>query len=168
MSMETILNKSGSFIVSQMGESKKGAAVRSLPLARGITLAQQTGAGAHEIAERTAEILEGTEAGGPVQWKVYDHELAEQVLEEHHLSKRVARHMPEDRRSCIQDVTEELLGLRPPSWVLVPMVSETIQHLIQAGHVILIGRGAMVVTSNTPGVFHARLVASLPRRAERV
>jgi cytidylate kinase len=76
--------------------------------------------------------------------------------------------MPEDRRSTIQDVTEELLGLRPPSWVVVPMVAETILRLVGAGHVIVIGRGATVIASQIPGVFHVRLVASLAGRVERV
>jgi len=45
-----------------------------------------------------------------------------------------------------------LFGLRPPSWVLVPQVAETILHLADAGHVILIGRGAAVVTRAMPNV----------------
>jgi len=168
MSVETIVNKSGSFIVSQMGEARSPAAARSLPFAPGITISHQSGSGAHEIAERTAEILERTEPRGAGGWGVYDRQLVEKALEEHHLPKRFAKHIPENRRSCIQDVTEELLGLRPPSWMLVPMVGETIQHLLKAGHVIVIGRGAAVITSGMAGVFHVRLIASLPRRIERI
>jgi hypothetical protein len=34
---------------------------------------------------------------------------------------------------------EESLGLRPPSWVVEPLVAESILHLADAGHVILVG-----------------------------
>jgi cytidylate kinase len=167
MNAEILMNKSGSFIASQAGEMKERSVAKSSP-APSVTISQQTGSGAHEIAERTAEILERSESGGRGQWKVYDRQLVERALEEHHLPQRIAKHMREDRRSCIQDVTEELFGLRPPSWVLVPMVVETVLHLIKAGHVIVVGRGATAITSRMPGVFHVRVVASLPRRIERV
>ena len=92
----------------------------------------------------------------------------EKALEEHHWPKALANKMPEYRRSYIDDVVEELFGLRPPSWVLVPQVAETTLRLAAAGHVILVGRGATVVTARLPNVFHVRLIASLPRRIERV
>jgi hypothetical protein len=168
MNAETLVNKSGSFIASQMGDGRQRAVAQSLPPAPGITISQQTGSGGHEIAERTAEILDRMERNGKGQWKTYDRQLVEKVLEEHHLPKRIAKHMPEDRRSLVQDVTEELFGLRPPSWVLVPMVVETVLRLVKAGHVIVVGRGAAVITSSMAGVFHVRLVASLPKRIERV
>lgn len=76
--------------------------------------------------------------------------------------------MPENRRSYIQDIMEELMGLRPPSWVMVPKIAETVLHLANAGHVILVGRGANLLTTRMPNVFHVRLIASLPRRIERV
>jgi hypothetical protein len=113
MNAETLVNKSGSFIASQMGGTQGHAVAQSLPPAPGITISQQTGSGGHEIAERTAEILERMERNGKGQWKIYDRQLVEKVLEEHHLPKRIAKHMPEDRRSLVQDVTEELFGLHP-------------------------------------------------------
>ncbi len=168
MNVEHIVNKSGSFIVSQMGEVKKRGAARALPNGPGITIARQTGSGAHEIAERTAEMLQRTEAKGAEPWKIHYRQLVEKVLEEHHLPARYAKHILEDRRSYVEDVAEELLGLRPPSWVMVPMVVETILGLLRAGHAIVVGRGATVIASGMSGVFHVRLVASLPRRIERV
>lgn len=168
MKTEIIINKSGSFIASQVGDIKHRPVARSSPFAPSITISQQPGSGAHEIAEQAAEILERSESGGTGQWRVYDRQLVERVLEEHHLPQRIARFMPEDRRSCVRDVTEELLGLRPPSWVLVPMVVETILRLVKAGHVIVVGRGATAITSGMTGVFHVHVVASVPRRIERV
>lgn len=90
------------------------------------------------------------------------------MLEEHHLPKRLAKLLPEERRSYIRDVMEELVGLRPPSWVVEPLVAESILHLAEAGHVILVGRGASVIAARIPNVFHVRLIASLARRIQRV
>jgi cytidylate kinase len=76
--------------------------------------------------------------------------------------------MPEDRRSFLQDVIDEVIGLRPPSWELVPKIVQTVQHLASIGHVILVGRAAALVTGGMSNVFHVRLIASLPKRIERV
>lgn len=133
-----------------------------------ITISYQTGSGAHEIAARLAEVLQDAEPKGLVPWTVFDRQLVEKVLEEHELPKTLAKFMPEDRRSFIQDVMEELVGLRPPSWVMVPKIAETVLHLADAGHVILVGRGANFITARMPNVFHVRLIASLPKRIERV
>jgi hypothetical protein len=133
-----------------------------------VTIAYQTGSGAHEIAQRLSGALQTEEPKGTVPWTVFDRHLVEKMLEEHELPKALAKFMPEDRRSFIQDTTEELVGLRPPSWVLVPKIAETILHLADAGHVIIVGRGANFITAHLPHVFHIRLIASLPKRIERV
>jgi cytidylate kinase len=51
---------------------------------------------------------------------------------------------------------------------LIPKVVQTVLHLANVGHVILVGRGASVITKQMPNVFHVRLIASLARRIERV
>jgi cytidylate kinase len=133
-----------------------------------ITISHQTGSGTHQIAELLAQTLQQAEPEGAYAWTVFDRQLVEQALEEHHLPKALAKKMPEDKRSYIDDVMDELFGLRPPSWVLVPQVVETMLRLAIAGHAILVGRGAGVVTQRLTNVFHVRLVASLPSRIERI
>ena len=99
---------------------------------------------------------------------MFDRQLVEKVLEENHLPKSLAKFLTEERRSYIRDVMEELVGLRPPLWVVEPLVAESILHLADAGHVILVGRGASVITARMPNVFHVRLIASLAGRIQRV
>jgi hypothetical protein len=168
MNTETTLTQSGSFIFGRLGQMKQREVAHSPPSGPAITISQRTGSGAHEIAERMAGILQRTEPNETEKWSVFDRQLVERALEEHHWPKRIAKYMPEDRRSYMRDVTDELFGLRPPSWVLVPQVVETILRLVKAGHVIVVGRGATVITSRMAGVFHVRLVAPLPNRIERV
>jgi hypothetical protein len=133
-----------------------------------ITISRETGSGAHEVAELLAGLMQKTGPKGPCAWTVFDRQLIEKVLEEHNLPKELARYIPEDRRTFLQDTTEELLGLRPPSWKIVPETIETILHLVELGHVILVGRGANVITARTPNVFHVRLIAPLAQRIEHV
>ncbi len=169
MHTKAALDKCHTYLVKQLEE-------RKTPLARGrrrlpgpaVTISRQTGCGAHEVAELLAAELQ---AGGPTgvcAWTVFDRQLVEKVLEDHDLPRKLARYISEDRRSFLQDVTEELLGLRPPSWKLVPQTVETILHLVEMGQVIIVGRGANVITARTPNVFHVRLVAPLAQRVEYV
>ncbi|HYG36103.1 MAG TPA: cytidylate kinase family protein, partial [Clostridia bacterium] len=47
-------------------------------------------------------------------------------------------------------------------------ISDTILHLAELGNVILIGRGANIITSKLDYVFHVRLVGSLERRVQYI
>jgi cytidylate kinase len=76
--------------------------------------------------------------------------------------------MPEDKISAIADTIDEIFGLHPPFWTLVEKTSQTILRLAEQGNVILIGRGANIITRELKHVFHVRLVGSLERRVEHV
>ena len=64
----------------------------------------------------------------------------------------------------VADALEELLGLHPSSWTLIQQTAETIWRLAQMGHVILVGRGANLITAKLASVFHVRLIGSLEKR----
>ena len=132
-----------------------------------ITFSRMTGAGGLTVADELAEYLQA-KVPRHAPWTVFDRKLVEQVLEDHHLSKRVAEFMPENHKSMLTDIFEELLGLHPSAWTLVHQTAETILHLAQMGNVILVGRGASVVTRELDNVFHVRLVGSVAKRIERV
>lgn len=133
-----------------------------------VTISRQTGSGAWRVARCLAELLDRRVPDPELKWTVFDKELVEKVLADHHLPQKLAEFMPEDRVSMLEDMMTELLGLHPPSWTLFHATVETILKLAELGHVILIGHGANVVTAKLPHVFHVRLVGSLERRLERV
>jgi cytidylate kinase len=133
-----------------------------------VTISRQTGSGGHVVAERLAEYLRVAFPRGDCPWTVFDRNLVEEVLEQHHLPHRLARFMAEDRISEIADTMDELFGLHPPSWTLVRQTADTILHLAELGNVILLGRGANVITARLNYVFHARLVGSLEKRVDRL
>ncbi len=132
-----------------------------------ITISRMTGSGGRTVATTLAEYLQ-TKVPGHAPWTVFDRKLVERALEDHHLSKRIAEFMPENHKFMLTDIFEELLGLHPSSWTLVHQTAETILHLAQLGYVILVGRGANVVTRKLENVFHVRLVGSVEKRTERV
>jgi cytidylate kinase len=135
---------------------------------RAVTISRQAGCGAHVIGEKLAEYLASRAPKDFGSWAVFDHNLVEKVIEDHHLPKQLVNFMPEDRISEVADIIEDLFGLHPPTWILVRKTAETILHLAELGNVILIGRGASVITSRLDFVFHIRLIGSLERRLELV
>lgn len=133
-----------------------------------ITLSRQSGSGAHVVANKLAGYFQRREPDTNRPWLVFDRNLVEKVLEDHHLPTRFARFMPEDRTSEIGEMLDELLGHHPPASELVRQTAETIIALARQGHVILIGRGANLITSKLTNVLHVRLVASLEKRIAHV
>lgn len=133
-----------------------------------VAIARQTGTGSGRIANLLAEYLQAFTPAGERPWTVFDRNLIAQVLEDHHLPARLAKFLPEEKVSAISDTVDEMLGLHPPSWVIVQQTVETILRLAELGNVILVGRGANVVTSRMRHVLHVRLVGSLHHRLQRV
>ena len=148
-------NRCLSFIHSQV--SPNAAPLVGHPLLHPqptITISRLTGAGGHAIAAKLATLLR-ERAPGLRPWMVFDQNLVEKVLEEHNLPKELACFMPEDRRSELNDIVEELLGLHPPSWTLIRQTTETILHLAELGNAILVGRAGNVIPPSwtTPSTF---------------
>ena len=95
----------------------------------------------------------------PCPWTVFDRELVSKIVEDHHLAKEVEAFMVEDSKFPLTDAFEALLGLHPSSWTLKEHAKETVQRLAVKGNVILVGRGACVITARYPHVLQVRLVA---------
>ena len=135
---------------------------------RAVTISRQAGAGGHSLAEQLTQLLQSEEPQPARPWTIFDRNLVERVLEDHNLPTRLAKFMPEDHVSEISDTMDELFGLHPPSWLLVRKTADTMLRLAALGNVILIGRGANVITSRIDHVFHVRLVGSLEKRVKRL
>lgn len=154
------------FINCQLQPAAGPLALRNGAMHQAVTISRQSGSGGHAVAEKLAEYLQALAPSAPCPWTVFDRNLVEKVIEDHNLPKRLARFMPEDRISEMSDTMDELFGLHPPSWTLVRQTADTILHLAQLGSVIIIGRGAHVITQKLGNVFHVRLVGSLEKRME--
>lgn len=135
---------------------------------RAVTISRETGAGAVTIAQLVADYLQARQKGGQPPWVVFDRNLVEKVLDDHGLQKALADYMPEDVAPRVRDAVEEILGVHPSSWTLAHHTSHTILKLASIGNVILVGRGAHLITSHLKNVLHVRLVAPPDQRIAHV
>jgi len=168
MSSPIGINQCLSFINLQLQPPHPGQVQRDGIHHRAVTISRQSGSGGHAVAAKLVELLQARTPPEECPWTVFDRNLVERVLDDHHLSSRLARFMPEDRVGEISDTIDELFGLHPPSWTLVRKSADTILRLAEMGNVILIGRAANVITRRLDYVFHVRLVGSLERRVKYI
>lgn len=159
------LDRCFSFINSH---SAPGQGATASQVRRAVTISRQAGCGAVIIAEKLAHYLQQHAPHDGTQWTVFDRELMDKVLADHHLPKYLAKFLPEDRASQIEDTLAELFGVHPPTHKVVEQTAETMLQLAELGGAILIGRAGNIVTANLPNVLHVRLVAPLEDRIERI
>src|SRR5512134_998166 len=156
------LDRCSAFINCQLRPADRPGAytedARRLPT---VTISRQAGCGALVVAEKLAALLQTRSPKGAPPWTVFDRNLMEKVLKDHNLPARLAKFLPEDRMTELQDIMDEVFGLHPPSWTVVHQITETILQLAELGGAILIGRAGNVITAKLPNVFHVRLVAPL-------
>ena len=169
MSTHYGLERCGTFINAQnQFAGKATVTAKDRGLLRAVTISRMSGSGAHRVAEILADLLQARTPKDANPWTVFDRNLAEKTLEDHHLPRHLAGFMPEDRSTEISNTVDELFGLHPPSWTLVRQTSDTILRLADQGNAILIGRGATGLTRNLDYVFHVRLVGSVEKRAQHI
>ena len=137
------------------------------PSIRCVTVSRQSGCGARFFAEELAACLQARQPQGARPWTVFDRTLVEAVLRDHQLPARLAKFMPEDRVGHLNDIIEDLFSLHPPTETLVRRTAETVLHLAQIGHAIIVGRGGNLIAARLPGVLHVRLVGSVEHRVAR-
>jgi len=159
--------KNDPYIVAAFLEAKereKWVADGTGPL---VTISRQCGADGGAIASRTAEILTET-SHGKHPWVVVDKSLAERVIEDHHLPKRIRGFFSEEQTLSIEEHIEGILGISVPAATRIQDMTRTIIALARLGHVVFVGRAAHVITAKFPRAVHVRIIGSFDRRVERV
>jgi cytidylate kinase len=161
------LDRCFSFINCQLQAPKPHRAGEASPV-KCVTVSRQSGCGAHVFAEELAALLQSRLPHGAAPWTIFDRTLVEAVLQDHHLPSRLAAFMPEDKVSQLHDIIEDLFSLHPPTETLVRQTSETILRLAELGNVIILGRGANIITAQLPQVLHVRLIGSVEQRVNHL
>ncbi len=133
-----------------------------------ITISRETGAGADIVSEELIDFFQPYSDEFSVPWTIFDKNLIEKVLEDHHLPQTLSRYFVEDKLSELKSTVNELLGLHPNTWILVNKTSNTILQLAQIGNCVIVGRAGNVIASRLKNSFHVRLVAPLDVRIQRV
>jgi len=135
---------------------------------RAVTISRQSGCGAVIVAGKLAHYLQQHSPADAPKWTVFDRDLMDKVLADHNLPKYLAKFLPEDRASQIEDTLADIFGVHPPTHTVVQQTAETLLQLAELGGAIIIGRAGNIVTARLPRVLHVRLVAPLEDRIERV
>ncbi|HZW40626.1 MAG TPA: cytidylate kinase-like family protein [Ignavibacteriaceae bacterium] len=132
-----------------------------------ITISRQTGAGADILSKYLLDYYNNNRMSEENEWIVYDKNIIEKVIEDHHLPKAISELLNEEKHSHIQTLLNDLLGV-PNSYSLVHKTSQTLMQLAKIGNCIIIGRGSNIVTAGLDNVVHIRLIASKEDRIKHV
>lgn len=133
-----------------------------------ITISRQTGAGSKPVCEKLIQIMDEYSEPEGIKWAFFDRNLIEKVLEDHQLPKQISEFIHEGKYKHLNAVVNELLGLKPSEWTLIHKTTDTILQLARMGNVVIVGRGANIITSKLKNTFHVRLIASLEKRIEHI
>ncbi|MCE1165832.1 MAG: cytidylate kinase-like family protein [Bacteroidetes bacterium] len=127
-----------------------------------ITISRETGAGGFDFA---AKLLDRINCIKPDEkWALFDKNILQKVIEEHNMPGELERFMPEKKIPEFQTVLEQLFGLHPSEHKLIHKISMTIYHLAYIGNIILVGRGANIITAGLKHGLHLRLIEPLEKR----
>lgn len=133
-----------------------------------ITISRQTGAGSKPVCEKLIEIMDEYSEFESVKWAFFDRNLIEKVLEDQHLPGQITNYMHEGKYKHLTAAVNEMLGLKPAEWTIIHKTTDTILQLARMGNVVIVGRGANIITSKLRNTFHVRLIASMDKRVEHI
>ncbi|HEV2328916.1 MAG TPA: cytidylate kinase-like family protein [Verrucomicrobiae bacterium] len=132
-----------------------------------ITISRMTGSGGRTVASKLADCLQSY-APSERRWTIFDRNLIQKVLEDHHLSARLAEFLPESGTGTLTEIISNMFKSQPSAASIVKQSVETIWKLAEGGCVVLVGRAANVITAGLNNVFHVRLAGTLEKRVARV
>jgi hypothetical protein len=143
---------------------EKGFDSRTKKGAPCITISRETGTG----ADRVGEVLINFFAQFNAPFTLFDKNLIDRVLEDNALPQKLSSYMPEAKFPAIKTAMNELFGLHPPMMSLLHKTTQTILQLAGMGDVIIVGRGANIITAKLENCFHIRLIAPVELRAKNM
>ncbi len=133
-----------------------------------VTISRETGSGGTSIGEKLTEFLNSYDFDKKSDWALYDRNLIEKVIEEHHLPSEFRYFLNEERVPELQSVLETLSGMHPGISKLVGKTFSTIVHLASLGNAVIIGRGANFLTRHINGGYHIRLIAETDWKIKQI
>lgn len=133
-----------------------------------ITLSRETGAGADVVSELLADYLQQFSKEDDIKWTIFYKNLIEKVIADHKFPTTIKELMTESKYSHVSNLVTELLSDYPGHYTIEHKTAETILQLADMGNVIIVGRGASIVTAKLKNTFHVRLVAPFENRVKHV
>lgn len=122
-----------------------------------VTLTREFGCEGYPVALKLKELLQQRSRE---PWVVMDRALLEAVAKDHHLSEQILQNIGTKNRFL-----DDFLSTFTPRWKsdkdYYRLLSREIIALAEQGNVILVGRGAVILTQETSNCFHFRIVAPM-------
>ncbi|MFC2133070.1 AAA family ATPase [Bacteroidota bacterium] len=131
-----------------------------------ITISRQTGIGAVRICNDLVNYLQPRAKSDSPKWTYFDRELIDKVIEDHNIPERFKKFITDTKSHTLDSIYGELMGMQPSKVFILKKTSKTILRLVEYGNVIIVGRGAQIITAKIPKTFHVRLIAPLNDRIE--
>jgi len=129
-----------------------------------VTLTREFGCEGYPVAERLQGLLE-QRSGKP--WVVMDRALLDAVARDHNLSEEILRNLGVKNRFL-----DDMLSTFSPRWKsdkdYYRLLCRQIVALAVEGNVILIGRGASILTQDTGNCYHFRIIAPMSFKVKSV
>ena len=155
------------YIESQSDPSEEAKHKRKKSIAGPcITISRQTGIGAARICNDLVNYLQQRAKPDSPKWTYFDRELIDKVIEDHDLPERFKKFITDTKSHTLDSIYGELMGMQPSKVFILKKTSKTILRLAEYGNVIIVGRGAHIITSKISKTFHVRLVAPLNDRID--
>lgn len=129
-----------------------------------VTLTREFGCEGFPVAERLQALLE-QRTGEP--WVVMDRALLDAVARDHNLNEEILRNLGTKNRFI-----DDMFSTFSPRWKsdkdYYRLLCRQIVALAQEGNVILVGRGAAILTQQTGNCYHFRIVAPMSFKVKTV
>lgn len=129
-----------------------------------ITISREFGCEGYPVAESLREVLE---AKTHESWSIMDRALLDEVAKNHHLLESVLGKLGEKSRAL-----EEVVSTFSSSWKTehdyYRLLCKELFSLAVGGNVILVGRGAAIVTQSLENCYHFRLYAPMRFKIEYI
>ena len=129
-----------------------------------ITISRETGTGADRVGDSIIQYF--SQHNTP--FTLFDKNLIDKVLEDHDLPQKLSAYLPEGKTPAIKTAMEEMFGLHPSLVSLMQKTAKTVLQLAEIGNVIIVGRGANIITQRLKNAFHIRLVAPVDVRVKNM
>jgi cytidylate kinase len=168
MYSQNAFHSANAFIISQLSHTAKQPQQAFKQINLFVTISRESGAGGSTVAEKLIHFLNENDFNEQCKWTLFDKNIIEKVIEEHNLPENFKNYFSEKKISEIQSAFEQLMGLHASNTKLTTKICSTIINLASMGNVVIVGRGANILTRNLPGGFHVRLIAEYEWRVKHV
>ncbi len=124
-----------------------------------VTISREYGCSAFKLAEQLAYELNNMRSNGELPWAVFDKALLEKIEEDHGIPQQLLESLTRKTMDEITEYFSSFVLTIPTQFSVYKKIFTTIRALAHQGNVILVGRGAAIVTKGLKHGFHIRLYA---------